>query len=206
MIMQSRQEFMDGWLHTPKDWAGSSHLPVLKAAVQLANKPPQHLSVVEFGGGCFSTDFFLESGCKLTTIEHDDGWWRTLKSWYDRYPKWHCYHIPPEPQQIADLSSYFMLREDILFIDGVVPSRKHSLDHFHHIADTIIIHDSENFCEHGYDIRHLDRFPTHLQFQPADYPATAIFTDTPGSDLIEAIRSHLGMFANDPLNFSRFTA
>lgn len=203
MITQSREQFMSSWLKTPADWAGSSHLPVLAAAVSLHKRPG--FVAIDAGGGCFSTDFLIQHTKHCLTIEHDPEWYRTLMAWYSNRSHWSCVNIPwdqTSPVQLKLLSKQLLTDVDILFIDGIVKSRAPTLAAFAHRASTIVIHDTENFTDHGYDSTYLSHFSTRLSFRPGNFPQTTIYTKNVSHIYLEdQIKANLGRFDAEPFNF-----
>lgn len=113
----------------------ATHLPVLQEIF----KTRKIKDVLEFGCGMFSTKFFVESGCNVTSIEMQH------KEWFDKVSA-----------EFPDIKLYLALgpmawkgiklfrRYDLIFVDGHGDSRPDCMMWAKDHTDLIIAHDTED--------------------------------------------------------------
>lgn len=95
-------QYYKRWKNTLDNSKTSLHykLPWInfQAIAFLENELKPKQKIVEFGGGG-STLFFLTKGCEVTTIEHDEKWFKEISSAIEKdgfLKQWQGFLIPPQ--------------------------------------------------------------------------------------------------------------
>jgi len=71
----------------------------------LENMVPRGARVFEFGTGG-STAWFLDRGCRLTSVEHDSTWSERVLGTLGTRDGWDCHCVPPEPLDNAEAGRF----------------------------------------------------------------------------------------------------
>lgn len=113
----------------------ATHLPVLEKLYQQY----RFRKVLEFGCGLYSTRFFVEHGCVVTSIEMQS------QDWFDKVKT----ALPAVDLRIAlgpDAWRNEKLEEryDLIFVDGHGDSRPECLEWAKYHTDLIVAHDTEH--------------------------------------------------------------
>lgn len=113
----------------------ATHLPIL------SNMLAKHgfKRVLEFGCGLFSTKFFIEHGCELTSVEmQNEDWMRKV---HDVFPGADIrLALGPDAWRGLDLDGRF----DLIFVDGHGDSRPECMEWAKEHTDLIVAHDTEH--------------------------------------------------------------
>jgi len=111
-----------------------SHIPVLDRVFNTVNPK----EVLEFGTGDFSTRYFVERGCVLTSIETQN------EQWFDSSQKINPNSLYlPDHDQVLNYASRLSGKWDMIFVDNDVELRWQLLDRLQKNTDIIVSHDSE---------------------------------------------------------------
>jgi hypothetical protein len=111
-----------------------SHIPILDYAFSIIDPK----EVLEFGTGDFSTKYFVERGCVLTSIESQS------EEWFHKAQSINPNSIYlPDPKIVLNYAERLKKKWDLIFIDNDLESRWQLIDRLQKNTDTIISHDSE---------------------------------------------------------------
>ena len=113
----------------------ATHLPVLEKLFNTHNI----LRVLEFGCGDYSTGFFHQEGCDLTSIEMQHPKWHDKIA--DKFPGMDLrLALGPTAWRLLPLNEWY----DLIFVDGHGDSRPECIEWAKGHTDLIVAHDTEH--------------------------------------------------------------
>jgi hypothetical protein len=116
-----------------------SHLPLLEEIFKLRKID----SVLEFGCGDFSTDFFVKNCNDVTSIEmQSDEWFFKISNQFKKFPNWKGI-LCVGPREFESLNIY--KKVDLCFVDGHGDSRPDVINFMQIYSDIFVAHDTETF-------------------------------------------------------------
>jgi len=116
-----------------------SHLPLLEEIFKLKKIN----SVLEFGCGDFSTDFFIKNCPEVVSVEmQTEEWFFKISDRYKNFPNWKGY-LSLGPQSFRELNIY--KKVDLCLADGHGDSRPDTINFIQSFTDIILAHDTETF-------------------------------------------------------------
>ena len=120
--------------------AYATHMDTLRRVLDIV-KPKK---VLEFGPGNFSTQLWVDAGCKVTAIEQQHAEW--AKAIAKHYEKTEAIDIfwYPGPVDALEVLGKENKRYDIVFVDGHILGRYLAINAAQKWTDTIIAHDTES--------------------------------------------------------------
>ena len=117
----------------------ASHLPLLAEIFKLK----QINSVLEFGCGDYSTEFFVNNCKEVTSIEmQEESWFLKISERYKNFPNWKGI-LCLGSLKFKELNIYKKI--DLCFVDGHGDSRPDTINLIQPYTDIIVAHDTETF-------------------------------------------------------------
>lgn len=158
-----------------------SHLPLLEEIFKLKKIN----SVLEFGMGDFSTDFFVNNCSDVTSIEmQTEEWFHKTYEKYKDHANWKGV-LCLGPQEFKTLS---YKKIDLCFVDGHGDSRPDCINHMQTYSDIFVAHDTETFT---YYWGRILFFKKMYSFQYTKFrPYTTVWSSD--EEFINELRKRLG--------------
>lgn len=144
-----------------------SHLPLLEEIF----KQRTINSVLEFGCGDFSTDFFLKNSNDVTSIEmQEKSWFDKISEKYSNDHRWKGI-LCLGPMEFLKLK-YFKI--DLAFVDGHGDSRPDQINWIQNYTNIIVAHDTETYT---YQWERIMFFKKMYKFQYTKFtPFTTVWS------------------------------
>ena len=158
-----------------------SHLPVFEEIFKIK----EIKSLVEFGCGDFSTDYFIKNCPDVTSIEmQSQEWFDKIHNKFKDSSSWKGI-LCLGPFEFQNLS---FKKIDLAFVDGHGDSRPEQINKIHPYTNIIVAHDTETYSYRW------ERIMFFREFHKFEYTELRPYTTVWSTDktFIEELRSKLG--------------